>query len=122
MVLDTNQECLSGETDSWKDNFNRKSNVRSKTEEIELCEKIERGRAAREKLSNGGVSPEQKETLLNEIRAGWQAREHLIRANARLVISVAKKHIGRGVPFLDLIQEGNIGLIRAIKKYDYQRG
>ena len=53
---------------------------------------------------------------------GELAQEHLIRANARLVISVAKKYIGRGVPFLDLIQEGNIGLIRATNKFEYQRG
>ncbi|HDQ34744.1 MAG TPA: sigma-70 family RNA polymerase sigma factor, partial [Chloroflexi bacterium] len=53
---------------------------------------------------------------------GQAAREHLIRANSRLVISVAKKYIGRGVPFLDLIQEGNIGLIRAANKFDYKRG
>ena len=53
---------------------------------------------------------------------GEKAQEHLIRANARLVISVAKKYIGRGVPFLDLIQEGNIGLIRATNKFEYQRG
>jgi len=53
---------------------------------------------------------------------GELAQEHLVRANARLVISVAKKYIGRGVPFLDLIQEGNIGLMRATNKFDYQRG
>jgi RNA polymerase primary sigma factor len=52
----------------------------------------------------------------------WVAREHLITANSRLVISVAKRYIGRGVPFLDLIQEGNIGLMRAAKKFDYRRG
>ena len=56
------------------------------------------------------------------IEDGWSAREHLITANSRLVISVAKKYMGRGVPFLDLIQEGNIGLMRATKKYDYRRG
>jgi RNA polymerase primary sigma factor len=53
---------------------------------------------------------------------GQSAREHLIRANSRLVISVAKKYIGRGVPFLDLIQEGNIGLIRAANKFNYRLG
>jgi RNA polymerase primary sigma factor len=56
------------------------------------------------------------------IEDGWAAREHLITANSRLVISVAKKYMGRGVPFLDLIQEGNIGLIRATKKFEYRRG
>ncbi len=56
------------------------------------------------------------------IEDGWRAREHLITANSRLVISVAKRYMGRGVPFLDLIQEGNIGLIRAAKKFDYRRG
>ena len=56
------------------------------------------------------------------IEDGWAGREHLITANSRLVISVAKKYMGRGVPFLDLIQEGNIGLIRATKKFDYRRG
>ena len=58
----------------------------------------------------------------HNIEDGWAAREHLITANSRLVISVAKKYMGRGVPFLDLIQEGNIGLIRATKKFDYRRG
>jgi RNA polymerase primary sigma factor len=56
------------------------------------------------------------------IEDGNAAREHLIRANTRLVISVAKRYRGRGVPFLDLIQEGNVGLMRAIKKYDHRRG
>ena len=56
------------------------------------------------------------------IEDGWAAREHLLTANSRLVISVAKKYRGRGVPFADLIQEGNIGLIRATKKFEYRRG
>jgi RNA polymerase primary sigma factor len=56
------------------------------------------------------------------IQDGLQAREHLIKANTRLVVSIAKKYIGRGVPFLDLIQEGNLGLMKSIEKYDYRRG
>ena len=64
----------------------------------------------------------ERQELRRLIEDGWAAREHLITANSRLVISVAKKYMGRGVPFLDLIQEGNIGLIRATKKFDYRRG
>jgi RNA polymerase primary sigma factor len=91
-------------------------------EEIYLAKKIERGREAREKLAQGPLNERKREKLRREIEEGWQAREHLITANSRLVISVAKKYMGRGVPFLDLIQEGNIGLMRAAKKFDYKRG
>jgi RNA polymerase primary sigma factor len=91
-------------------------------EEVELAQRIERGRLAREELARGNVSPRRRKELQLLIEDGWAAREHLITANSRLVISVAKKYMGRGVPFLDLIQEGNIGLIRAAKKFDYRRG
>lgn len=91
-------------------------------EEVELAQRIERGRSAREELAKGSVSPRRRSELRSAIEDGWAAREHLITANSRLVISVAKKYMGRGVPFLDLIQEGNIGLIRATKKFDYRRG
>jgi RNA polymerase primary sigma factor len=91
-------------------------------EEVELAQRIERGRMAREELARGNVSPRRRQDLRKLIEDGWGAREHLITANSRLVISVAKKYMGRGVPFLDLIQEGNIGLIRATKKFDYRRG
>jgi RNA polymerase primary sigma factor len=91
-------------------------------EEVELAQRIERGRLAREELAKGNVSPRRRKELQALIEDGWAAREHLITANSRLVISVAKKYMGRGVPFLDLIQEGNIGLIRAAKKFDYRRG
>ncbi len=91
-------------------------------EEVDLAKRIEAGRAARAELAQGVSDPERREELRRLIEDGWKAREHLITANSRLVISVAKKYMGRGVPFLDLIQEGNIGLIRAIKKFDYRRG
>ena len=91
-------------------------------EEVELAQRIERGRLAREEMARGNVSPRRRHELQRLIEDGWAAREHLITANSRLVISVAKKYMGRGVPFLDLIQEGNIGLIRAAKKFDYRRG
>jgi RNA polymerase primary sigma factor len=91
-------------------------------EEVELAQRIERGRIAREELAKGNASPRRRLELRTLIEDGWAAREHLITANSRLVISVAKKYMGRGVPFLDLIQEGNIGLIRATKKFDYRRG
>lgn len=91
-------------------------------EEVSITKRIEQGVLAREKLANEEVPDEERWELHKLIQDGWDAREHLIRANARLVISVAKKYIGRGVPFLDLIQEGNIGLMRAAKKFDHRRG
>ena len=90
--------------------------------EVTLAQRIEQGRTAREELVHGEAKGKRKTELRKFIEDGWAAREHLIVANQRLVVSVAKKHIGHGVPFLDLIQEGSIGLIRATKKFDYRRG
>ena len=92
-------------------------------QEVDLAQRMERGREAREQLQSApNLTPEERERLEMLVEDGMAAREHLINANSRLVISVAKKYIGRGVPFLDLIQEGNIGLIRAAKKFDWRRG
>ena len=91
-------------------------------EEVALAKRIERGREARQELAKGTHSMKKLLQLQAEIQDGEEAVDHLITANSRLVISVAKKYMGRGVPFLDLIQEGNIGLIRATKKFEYQRG
>ena len=91
-------------------------------EEVDLAKRMERGRDSRRKLTEGVEDWEERERLLWFVRDGQSAQEHLIKANSRLVVSVAKKYVGRGVPFLDLIQEGNIGLIRAVKKFDYRRG
>lgn len=92
-------------------------------EEVSLAKRMEAGLKAVQKLQSNRVKNPAKRDELQLIKYdGLAAREHLIRANSRLVISVAKKYIGRGVPFLDLIQEGNIGLIRATNKFDYKRG
>lgn len=91
-------------------------------EEVSLAKRIELGRLSREELASGDAASAEIFGLRNNIEDGWDARVHLITANSRLVISVAKKYMGRGVPFQDLIQEGNIGLIRAAKKFDYRRG
>ena len=90
-------------------------------EEVRLAKRMERGRKARRRLARGEVT-DNREQLEKLVDDGKASQEHLVKANSRLVVSVAKKYIGRGVPFLDLIQEGNIGLIRAVNKFDYRRG
>jgi RNA polymerase primary sigma factor len=93
-------------------------------EEVLLAKRMEAGQIANKRLTDSadGLSLEERRGLETAVADGEAAQEYLIRANSRLVISVAKKYIGRGVPFLDLIQEGNIGLIRAARKFEYRRG
>jgi len=93
-------------------------------QEVDLAKRHERGLNAQKKLDkmNGAGGYKKRAELQGHIEDGRGAREHLIKANTRLVVSIAKKYIGRGVPFLDLIQEGNLGLMKAVEKFDFRRG
>jgi RNA polymerase primary sigma factor len=91
-------------------------------EEQALARRIETGRLARRDLAQPELTPECLRELELAAADGQAAREHLIQANTRLVVSIAKRYQGQGLPFLDLIQEGNLGLIKAVEKYDYRRG
>jgi RNA polymerase primary sigma factor len=93
-------------------------------EEVSLAKRIERARQAKTEIKQqrGRYAARQRAELEQLVQDGVEAREHLIKANTRLVVSIAKKYIGRGVPFLDLIQEGNLGLMKAVSKFEYQRG
>jgi RNA polymerase primary sigma factor len=92
-------------------------------EELELAVRIERARNARKTLENkAAVAVEWRRRIEPILAEGLEARDKLIKANTRLAVSIAKRFIGHGIPFLDLVQEGNLGLMRAVEKYDYHRG
>ncbi len=91
-------------------------------EEVWLARRMERGKIAEELLLGTVLGQDERAALEADKLDGDLARAHLIRANLRLVVSVAKKYVGRGLSFLDLIQEGNIGLMKATDKFDYKRG
>lgn len=92
-------------------------------DEVELSKRIEAGLYARHLLATKKrMGPTKKADLNVIVREGEAARSHLLEANLRLVVSLAKRYTGRGMPLLDLIQEGNLGLIRAMEKFDYAKG
>jgi len=91
-------------------------------EEVWLSKRIELGRFAEERLREADLPLAERRQLESIRLDGAAARDHLIQANLRLVVSVAKRYVGRGMSFLDLIQEGNIGLMKATEKFDYKRG
>nr|WP_203605020.1 RNA polymerase sigma factor [Streptomyces sp. SID8014] len=92
-------------------------------QEVELAKRIEAGLFAEDKLANADkIAPKLKRELEIIAEDGRRAKNHLLEANLRLVVSLAKRYTGRGMLFLDLIQEGNLGLIRAVEKFDYTKG
>ncbi|NNH71093.1 sigma-70 family RNA polymerase sigma factor [Nocardia uniformis] len=92
-------------------------------DEVELAKRIEAGLYAQHLLETSKrLSAVKKKDLAILVREGRAARQHLLEANLRLVVSLAKRYTGRGMPLLDLIQEGNLGLIRAMEKFDYAKG
>lgn len=91
-------------------------------EEPIIARQIQEGEQAKEDIKNPDLSEEQKKKLAKIIADGEEAKQTLISSNLRLVVSIAKKYVGRGMLFLDLIQEGNCGLIKAVEKFDYTKG
>ena len=92
-------------------------------DEVSLAQRMEGGLESVAKMeSNGKATGDALDKLQRSIRDGQLAKDHLIEANLRLVVSIAKRYVGRGLAFLDLIQEGNLGLIRAVEKFDWRRG
>ncbi|MCU1444979.1 sigma-70 family RNA polymerase sigma factor [Cryobacterium sp.] len=116
-------------TDAFGDYLRRigKGPLLSAEDEVDLARKIEVGLFAEEKINRADadgnpVSPEFKRELMTLVFEGRRVKNHFIEANLRLVVSIAKHYSGRGVPIMDLVQDGNIGLVRAVEKYDFMTG
>ncbi len=91
-------------------------------EEVELAKAIERAREAEEELKAENLRPAERRRMLLDMNAGRNARHRLIEHNLRLVVSIARRYVGHGMPLSDLIEEGNLGLMRAAEKFDWRRG
>jgi RNA polymerase nonessential primary-like sigma factor len=100
-----------------------KTALLSAADEVELAKRIEAGVFAQHMLEDAEkLTPKRRSEMSALVRDGHVAKNHLLEANLRLVVSLAKRYTGRGMPLLDLIQEGNLGLIRAVEKFDYSKG
>ena len=101
-----------------------KVDLLSPEEEVSLAERMQKGSAAAERIEKEGdsIPPEERAQLDKDIKTGDRAKKRLAEANLRLVVSIAKRYVGRGMLFLDLIQEGNLGLIKAVEKFDSTKG
>ncbi len=99
-----------------------KVDLLTEEEEKALASKVQAGIQARKQLASSDLDPSTRETLQRLVEEGRLAERRLVEANLRLVVSVAKRYIGRGMSLLDLIQEGNIGLLRAVEQFDPRRG
>ncbi|MEV1176751.1 sigma-70 family RNA polymerase sigma factor [Nonomuraea sp. NPDC049784] len=120
--LDDTQSAMGDSVHTYLKSIGRRT-LLTAAQEVELARRIEAGLYAEYKLeTQPDLSPSYREDLLLVVEDGKQAKDHMLEANLRLVVSVAKKYTDRGMSLLDVVQEGNLGLIRAVEKFDYTKG